>query len=74
MTLDEYIKDCEQVMFGAQMMKQTEVYEYNRQLVELLRELQQWREFGNRIGQICAGFLTDEQIEKLMEVNEDERR
>ena len=44
----------------------------HRQLAEWLRELQQWREFGNRIGQVCAEFLTDEQIEKLREVNADE--
>lgn len=39
MTLEECITDCEQVMFGAQMMKQTEVYDYNRQLAEWLRKL-----------------------------------
>ena len=44
MTIDECIVDCEQVMFGAQTMKQTEAYNYNRQLAEWLRELKAYRE------------------------------
>lgn len=44
MTLDECITDCEQVIFGAKMMKQTEVYKYHTQLVEWLKELKAYRE------------------------------
>ena len=47
----------------------------NRQLAEWLRELQRWREFGGRIANVCASYITEEQKEKLleiMEVNADE--
>lgn len=40
-----------------------------------LRELQRWREFGGRIANVCASYITEEQKEKLleiMEVNADE--
>lgn len=41
MTLEECISGCEQIMFGARLMKQSEVYEYNEQLTEWLRELKE---------------------------------
>lgn len=47
----------------------------HRQLAEWLRELQRWREFGGRIANVCASYITEEQKEKLleiMEVNADE--
>lgn len=43
MTVDECIKDCEAIMFGAKMLKQTEAYRYNRQLVMWLKELKKLR-------------------------------
>ena len=53
-----------------------EYLEENRQLAEWLRELQRWREFGGRIANVCASYITEEQKEKLleiMEVNADDR-
>ena len=62
MTIDECITDCEQVMFGAQMMKQTEVYDYNRQLAEWLRELKKYRAIFEKVGKILAdnGYTIDD--------------
>ena len=43
MTIDEAITDCESVMFGAELMKQSEVYKYNQQIAEWLKELKAYR-------------------------------
>jgi hypothetical protein len=43
MTIDECINDCEKIMLGAKMMQQSEVYKYNSQLAEWLKELQMYR-------------------------------
>ena len=51
MTLDECISGCEQIMFGARLMKQSEVYEYNEQLAEWLRELKAYRKAEKEIEQ-----------------------
>lgn len=78
MTLEECITECEQIMFGAQMMKQTEVYEYNRQLAEWLKELKAWRTFGLRVGEIIALYLPQEELKKLeqkiSEVNKEDAK
>ena len=62
MTIDECIVDCEQVMFGAQTMKQTEAYNYNRQLAEWLRELKKYRAIFEKVGKILAdnGYTIDD--------------
>lgn len=62
MSLDECIKDCEAIMFGAQMMKQTEVYDYNRQLAEWLKELKKYRAIFGKVGKILAdnGYTIDD--------------
>ena len=51
MTIDECINDFEKVIFGARMMKQTEVYKYHIQLVEWLRELKAYRKAEKEIEQ-----------------------
>lgn len=85
MTLEQCISDCEQVMFGAQIMKQTEVYEYNRQLAEWLKELKWYREqiqnlINNESFEVVNPFNTYEYMRvvrvadlyDLIEVNTDE--
>ena len=67
MTIDECISGCEQVMFGAQMMKQTEVYEYNRQLAEWLKELKTHREIHEILLQTLVDFDLDMCCEDLMD-------
>lgn len=44
MTLDEAIANYEQIVFGTKLMKQTEAYKYNAQILEWLRELKAYRE------------------------------
>lgn len=62
MTIEQCISDCEQVMFGAQIMKQTEVYEYNRQLADWLKELKKYRAIFEKVGKILAdnGYTIDD--------------
>ena len=78
MTIDKYIADFEQMMFGAQMMKQTEVYEYNRRLVELLRELKKLREIPDKLVPKYRDGIQDEYNrganEMLEEVIDDIRK
>lgn len=66
MTIEECITDCEQVIFGAKMMKQTEVYKYNKQLAEWLKELLAWRQFGENLGHILANYMNEEQINRIL--------
>ena len=44
MTLNECIAECERIARVAEPLKQTDVYKYNKQLAEWLRELQECRE------------------------------
>lgn len=44
MTLNECIAECERIARVAEPLKQTEVYKYNKQVAEWLRELQECRE------------------------------
>ena len=73
MTLEEYIKrydDRAKSIRNAIVEKKE-----SQEVVELLKELQRWREFGGRIANVCASYITEEQKEKLleiMEVNADE--
>ena len=83
MTLEEAIKHCEEV---AERLENSCKRDWmgeddescaseHRQLADWLRELQRWREFGGRIANVCASYITEEQKEKLleiMEVNADE--
>ena len=63
MTIDECINDFEKVIFGARMMKQTEVYKYHIQLVEWLRELKAYRKaeketyFKVELSKLCFLFI-----------------
>lgn len=43
MTLNECIAECERIARVAEPLKQTEVYKYNKQVAEWLRELQEYR-------------------------------
>ena len=53
MTLDECINDCENIMLGAKLMQQSEVYKYNSQLAEWLKELKKWRALRDSINMLC---------------------
>jgi hypothetical protein len=44
MTLDECIKECENVVKISKKLKRFESYRYNTQLAEWLKELKAWRE------------------------------
>ena len=83
MTIDECINDIEQVIFGAKMMKQTEVYKYHTQLVEWLKELKRWRNLKSTIIPKYRDGVSDEYnrgandmweeiIEQIEEVNADD--
>lgn len=43
MTLNECIAECERIARAAEPLKQTEVYKYNKQVAEWLRELKAYR-------------------------------
>ena len=63
MRLDDIITECEQIAFGASMMKQTEVYKYNMQLAKWLKELQMYRELiENRSFRVVNPMNTYEYI------------
>lgn len=82
MSIDEAIKHCEEV--AEKNNKIADTFEYSlktksdckecasehRQLAEWLKELQRWREFGGRIANVCASYITEEQKEKLLEIME----
>lgn len=68
MTIDECIADCEQVLFGTQMMKQTEAYNYNKQLAEWLKELKAYREFADWLVEEVLGEDWEEYADFYAEV------
>ena len=78
MTLNECIAECERLARVAEPLKQTEVYKYNKQLADWLRELQIHREIHDVLLQllvdsdldICCEDLTDnEEEQKICEEN-----
>ena len=62
MTIDECINDCENIMLGAKIMQQSEVYKYNSQLAEWLKELKKYRAIFEKVGKILAdnGYTIDD--------------
>ena len=88
MTIDEYIDEYEQIIFGAKMMKQSRTLEYYSQLVEWLKELKGYKDFKDKGYVICRfevaqddrhrttkmvlDFSTRELFDNIEKVNADE--
>jgi len=62
MTLEECIAECERLARVAEPLKQTEVYKYNKQVAEWLRELRNYRALFRRIGRVLYeyGYTIDD--------------